>query len=84
MKLITQAHQIDDPKYIKKPLSIKTRQRIARGLQHFGGPLAPLYIRLLDLEEPNPETASEIPGSGAPSWARSASRSWKPPLPRSA
>ena len=50
---------IDDPKYIKKPLSIKTRQRIARGLQRFGGPLAPLYIRLLDLEEPNTET---VPG----------------------
>ena len=40
---------LDDPKYIKKPLSEKTRQRIARGLQRFGGPLAPLYIRLLDL-----------------------------------
>lgn len=33
----------------KKPLSLKTRLRIARGLRKFGGPLAPLYIRLLDL-----------------------------------
>ena len=40
---------LDDPKYRKKPLSEKTRQRIARGLERFGGPLAPLYIRLLDL-----------------------------------
>ena len=44
---------LDDPKYIKKPLSEKTRRRIARGLQRFGGPLAPLYIRLLDLPEGN-------------------------------
>lgn len=33
----------------KKPLSIKTRLRITRGLQRFGGVLAPLYVRLLDL-----------------------------------
>ena len=42
---------LDDPKYLKKPLSEKTRRRIARGLERFGGPLAPLYIRLLDLPE---------------------------------
>ena len=42
---------MDDPKYQKKPLSEKTRRRIARGLERFGGPLAPLYIRLLDLPE---------------------------------
>ena len=42
---------LDDPKYTKRPLSEKTRRRIARGLERFGGPLAPLYIRLLDLEE---------------------------------
>ncbi len=42
---------LDDPKYIKKPLSEKTRRRIARGLERFGGPLAPLYIRLLDLPQ---------------------------------
>ena len=41
---------LEDPKYRKKPLSVKTRQRIARGLERFGGPLAPLYIRLLNLE----------------------------------
>jgi DNA (cytosine-5)-methyltransferase 1 len=33
----------------KRPLSVKTRLRIARGLQKFGGVLAPLYVRLLDL-----------------------------------
>jgi DNA (cytosine-5)-methyltransferase 1 len=33
----------------KRPLSLKTRLRIARGLRRFGGTLAPLYIRLLDL-----------------------------------
>ena len=49
---------LDDPKYRKKPLSVKTRRRIARGLERFGGPLAPLYIRLLDLpDETAPETA---------------------------
>ena len=49
---------LDDPKYRKKPLSVKTRRRIARGLERFGGPLAPLYIRLLDLpHEGAPETA---------------------------
>lgn len=42
---------IDDPKYLKKPLSEKTRRRIARGLQRYGGQYAPLYIRLLGLEE---------------------------------
>ena len=42
---------LDDPKYRKKPLSEKTRRRIARGLERFGGPLAPLYIRLLDLPD---------------------------------
>lgn len=42
---------LDDPKYLKKPLSEKTRRRIARGLERFGGPLAPLYIRLLNLPD---------------------------------
>lgn len=40
----------------KRPLSLKTRMRIARGLQRFGGELAPLYIKLLDL--PAEEAAS--------------------------
>ena len=40
---------LDDPKYQKNQLALNTRRRIARGLQKFGGPLAPLYIRLLDL-----------------------------------
>ena len=44
---------LDDPKYRKKPLSQKTRLRIARGLQRFGGPFAPLYVQLLDLPAPD-------------------------------
>ena len=42
---------MDDPKYQRKPLSVNTRRRIARGLQRFGGPLAQMYIDLLDLPE---------------------------------
>ena len=42
---------LDDPKYLKKPLSIKTRRRIAKGLEKYGGSYAPLYIRLLDLPD---------------------------------
>jgi DNA (cytosine-5)-methyltransferase 1 len=34
-----------------RPLSENTRCRMARGLQRFGGPLAPLYIDLLDLPD---------------------------------
>ena len=53
---------LDDPKYVKKPLSPKTRARIARGLERFGGPLAPLYIRLLDL--PQEDGKAPTPGDG--------------------
>ena len=42
---------MDDPKYKKKSLSVNTRRRIAKGLQRYGGPLASLYIELLDLPE---------------------------------
>jgi DNA (cytosine-5)-methyltransferase 1 len=41
----------DHPKYQKHPLSPKTIARIAKGLQKFGGPLAPLYINLLGLNK---------------------------------
>ena len=58
---------LDDPKYRKKPLSEKTRFRIARGLERFGGPLAPLYIRLLDLPETNPAAPPDkSDGTGQP------------------
>lgn len=40
---------LDDPRYLKRPLSPKTLQRIAKGLEKFGGQLAPLYIQLLGL-----------------------------------
>ena len=51
---------LDDPKYKKRPLSEKTRRRIARGLQRFGGPLAPLYIRLLDLPDEDTYVDAEL------------------------
>ena len=51
---------LDDPKYKKRPLSEKTRRRIARGLQRFGGPLAPLYIRLLDLPDEDAYADAEL------------------------
>ena len=41
---------LDDPKYRARPLSIKTRMRIARGLARFGGLLAGLYIELLGID----------------------------------
>ena len=53
---------LDDPKYRKRPLSEKTRRRIARGLQRFGGPLAPLYIRLLDLPDEDDYMDTELYG----------------------
>jgi DNA (cytosine-5)-methyltransferase 1 len=37
----------DDEKYKKHPLSPKTVSRIAKGIEKFGGPLAPLYVNLL-------------------------------------
>lgn len=40
---------LDHPKYRRKPLSDKTRWRIAKGLQRYGGPLAPLFIDLLEV-----------------------------------
>ena len=42
---------LDDPKYRRKPLAANTLRRISRGLERFGGPLAPLYIRLLDIPD---------------------------------
>ncbi len=57
---------LDDPKYRKKPLSANTRRRIARGLEKFGGELAPLYIQLLGLDEYSPAGA----GRRAPLRAR--------------
>ena len=41
----------------KKPLSLQTRQRIARGLSQFGGVLAPYFIALLDLPDAPPAAA---------------------------
>ena len=46
---------IDDPKYQRKPLSEKTRRRIAKGLERDCGPLAPYYVPLLNLPEHQPE-----------------------------
>ena len=44
----------------KRPLSVNTLRRIARGLQKFGGALAAYYIRLLDL--PPDEEAAFVAG----------------------
>jgi len=41
---------LDDPRYLKRPLAENTRRRIARGLEKFGGPFAPYYVRLLGLD----------------------------------
>ncbi len=54
---------LDDPKYAKKPLSEKTLRRIAKGLERYGGILAPLYIRLLGL--PQAETPQLEPNGKA-------------------
>jgi len=52
---------LDDPKYQKRPLSRKTQRRIAKGLNRFGGPLAHLYVRLLDLDEEIAADCSQEP-----------------------
>lgn len=54
---------LDHPKYLRQPLSEKTRLRIARGLERFGGPLAPLYIALLGL--PGESSSGRTPAFGA-------------------
>ncbi|MDD5339304.1 MAG: DNA cytosine methyltransferase [Dehalococcoidales bacterium] len=41
---------LDHPKYIKHPLSVNTRRRIAAGFRKQGGALAAYFIRLLDIE----------------------------------
>lgn len=74
---------LDDPKYQRRPLSEKTRRRIARGLERFGGELAPLYISLLGLE------SGDANGSAVPSCepfmlgqqSGSVARSTEAPLP---
>jgi DNA (cytosine-5)-methyltransferase 1 len=59
---------LDDPKYQKRPLSINTRKRIARGLEKYGGVFAPLYVNLLGLDGKNG-------GSGTPEAFTLANRS---------
>ena len=54
---------LDAPRYLRKPLSEKTRKRIARGLLKHGGRLGPLYARLLDLpgsSEPEGKAGYEL------------------------
>lgn len=50
----------------KKPLSEKTRRRIARGLIRFGGALGPLYVRLLDLDDAAANETAAAPGHPEP------------------
>ncbi len=47
----------DDSKYIKRPLSINTRRRIAAGLKKQNSVLAPCFIRAMDLEAETGGTA---------------------------
>lgn len=54
---------LDDPRYLKKPLSDKTLSRIAKGLEKFGGALAPYYIQLLGLATGQKETECHNPES---------------------
>ena len=64
---------LDDPKYKKRPLSVKTRLRIARGIQRFCGPLAPFYTRLLDIPDdllPVDRPMPAIAAAGAISFVR--------------
>jgi len=59
---------LDDPKYVKRPLSINTRRRIARGLEKYGGVYAPYYIQLLGIETIEGENPPQSPfykGGGA-------------------
>ena len=42
---------LDHPKYRRKQLALNTRKRIARGLEKYGGPLAPFYIQLLKIPD---------------------------------
>lgn len=50
----------------KRPLSLKTRLRIARGLVRFGGELAPAYVRLLDLPAEEEARLLGLVEAGAP------------------
>ncbi len=52
---------IDDQRYQKRPLSQKTLKRIARGLEKFGGSLAPLYISLLGLDADSDKVSQNVP-----------------------
>ena len=54
---------LDDPKYRRKPLSEKTRRRIAKGIERDCGELAPYYIPLLDLPEHQDTTTDQANGS---------------------
>lgn len=51
----------------KRPLTLKTRLRIGRGLARFGGPLARLYIDLLDLPAADVERLVDGASSGSTS-----------------
>ena len=75
---------MDDPKYRKKPLSVNTRRRIARGLERFGGLLAPLYIGLLDLPAEVPdlsETSAEVRAFHGSNRQNTAPRGMEEPVP---
>ena len=78
---------IDDPKYKKRPLSVNTRKRIARGLARFGGPLAALYIQLLNLPDttladlPEPQTEQPTRAFHGSNRQNTAPRDMNQPIP---
>lgn len=72
---------LDDKKYKKRPLSINTRRRIARGLERYGGVYAPLYINLLGLESKEGGSGNNQPFVMGKQGHIPAYRSSKQPLP---
>ena len=72
---------LDDEKYKKRPLSINTRRRIARGLERYGGVYAPLYINLLGLESGEGGDGCNQPFVMGKQGHSPAYRSSKQPLP---
>lgn len=72
---------LDDAKYKKRPLSLNTRRRIARGLERYGGIYAPLYINLLGLESGEWGNGNSQPFVMGKQGHSPAYRSSKQPLP---
>ncbi len=75
---------LDDPRYARKPLAVRTRQRIARGMWKYFGEMAHLYVRLLDLppgEEHPPGKPEKAAALVIGQQSGSEARPWDRPLP---